>query len=156
MEYREKTGTDFGAAPGAASAAAAGKDKKDDKRKDDKKKDEKKKDEKAVCRPPEVPVLAPVYTTPAPPQPVRVTPLSSAPAAGAGAGTGQQLDAAAEVRALEGVLAVYSYAAGYAPSKEDARLLQVAKTVDLTQLPNVSRWARQVASYTAEEVQGWQ
>jgi glutathione S-transferase len=62
------------------------------------------------------------------------------------------------VRALEGILAVYSYAAGYAPSQEDARLLRAVKahSVDLTQLPNVSRWARQVASYTAEEVQAWQ
>ena len=64
----------------------------------------------------------------------------------------------AKVQALEGILAVYSYAAGYAPSQEDARLLRAVKahSVDLTQLPNVSRWARQVASYTAEEVQAWQ
>ena len=144
VEYKEKTGSDFGAAPGAAPAAA-GKEKKDEKKKDDKKKDE-----KAVCRPPEVPVLAPVYTTPAPPQPLRVSPLTPAH------GQGQVKDAEAEVHALEGVLAVYSYAAGYAPSKEDVRLLQVAKSVDLTQLPNVARWARHVASYTAEELQSWQ
>ena len=110
MEYREKAGRDFGAPPAAASGAS--KDKKEKK-----KEGAPQKAAAAVaavaCQPPAVPVLAPVYTTPAPPRIARALPSAG--------DKGSDMD---EIVALEAKLALFSYAAGFAPSQEDARLIK--------------------------------
>ena len=109
MEYREKTGRDFGAPP-------AGKDKSDSKDKKEKKKEgaaaAKAPAAVAAAQPPAVPVLAPVYTTPAPPR---------IPRALSATDKGSDND---EVVALESKLALFSYASGFTPSQEDARLIK--------------------------------
>ena len=108
MEYREKAGRDFGAPP-------AGKDKPEGKDKKEKKKEGAVKAPVAVATglPPAVPVLAPLYTTPAPPRIARALPVTDK-------------DSNDEVAALEGKLALFSYATGFAPSQEDARLIKGA------------------------------
>lgn len=112
MEYREKAGRDFGAPP------AAGKDKPDSKDKKEKKKEGSGAAAKApaaavaAAQPPAVPVLAPLYTTPAPPRIARALPAAD---------KGSDND---EVVALEAKLALFSYATGFAPSQEDARLIK--------------------------------
>ena len=121
MEYREKTGRDFGAPPAA-------KDKPDSKDKKEKKKEGAAAKAPAAAavvtgQPPAVPVLAPAYTTPAPPRLTRA------------ADKGSDND---EVAALESKLALFSYATGFAPSQEDARLIKGANN-NTTTLPQNNR-----------------
>ena len=108
VEYKDKAGKDYGAPAGGSSAPApAGGGEKKEAKKEAKKEVKKEAAPAApvAAQPPAVPVLPPAYTTPAPRPPVRVP---------AGAD---------EVAALEAKLAVYAYAGGFRPSREDARLL---------------------------------
>jgi seryl-tRNA synthetase len=147
VEYKEKTGKNFG---GKADAPA--KEKKDEKKKNDSSKKVKAAPVEIIyAQAPAIPIEPPAYTTPAPIAnvTVRITPVSQVLSSGS-----------VEQVSLEERLKTYSYVGGYVPSKDDSRafnLLQENKiNLDDSVFPNITRWARNVMSYSEADRNSWQ
>lgn len=99
--------------------------------------------EPVVGLPPAVPVLAPKYTTAAPPL--------AAQTASAGIYTNGKLD----LDKLDTLLLDFSYVGGYLPSKIDAEALAACAGLDLAKHTNAGRWFKNVTSFPADETAKW-
>ena len=141
VEFKEKLGKDYG-----SGGAAAPKEKKDQKEQ------KQKAPAKEVAAPqfvpakaPEVPVLAPAYTTPAP---IRGT-TSNTPSVDECFNGGS-----VDLIKLDRRLSVFSYVGGYLPSSADAKMMN-AVTGNTDAFQNLSRWLRNIKSFSAQEMSEW-
>jgi len=139
VAFKEKFGKDYGGAGATANAAA--KEKKEQK-------------EKAAAaapktfvpaKAPEVPVLAPEYTTPAP---LKGT-TSNTPSVDECFNGG-----AVDLTNLDRRLSVFSYVGGYLPTAVDAKVMN-AVTSNADAFQNVSRWLRNIKSFSTQEMSEW-
>jgi hypothetical protein len=130
-------------------------------------KEKKEKKEKVVAAPvvpkvgkaPEVPILPPSYVTPAPvpttARPVEVKDLS-APVVGTPTVEQVVVDGQVVLAQLEARLKFYSYVGGFLPTAADRNTLALVDPApDAATYPNVSRWLRNVGSFSAEEAAAW-
>jgi len=124
--------------PSAADAAP-----KEKKEKKEKKDAAPKVVEAVVGLPPAVPILAPKYTTAAPPH-AKVS-------AAAGIYTNGKID----LDKLDTLLLDFSYVGGYLPSRIDTEALAACAGMELAKHRNAARWFKNVTSFPAEETAKW-
>ena len=139
VSYKDRLGKDFGGTavqkkeapkreekPAPAAAAAA-----------------------ATVTPPAAPKEVPKYTTPAP--------MSSAAAVQLPSLDVLLKGGAVDMAALDSALGTYSYVGGYLPSKKDAQVLAAVRAAGASTegAANVSRWLRNITSFSDAEMTAW-
>lgn len=134
-------------------------------------------EKKAPCRPPDVPILAPAYTSPAPAPRAKANSACVVSAADIGLSVWESSDSGkpvVDLQVLDVLLSDLSYVGGYAPSREDVRVLASiyenktmtsasdfeavkawAATNPLKGLVNASRWLRNVVCFSPVEQASW-